>query len=84
MNGVMRRRVLLRLYVACRVLTWITVSAAARASGEFVSSSYRFPDDVDAVMFINSDTDHAPEEILRRRGARACGSVVDPMIAANA
>lgn len=35
-------------------------------AGALRSSIYHFPDDVDAVMFINSDADPPPEEVLRK------------------
>ena len=45
---------------------WDEGSAAGSRAGAFRSSIFHFPDDVDAVMFINSDAAEAPEDILRQ------------------
>jgi CubicO group peptidase (beta-lactamase class C family) len=41
-------------------------SGPGARAGAFRSSIYHFPDDVDAVMFINSDAGPEPEEVLRK------------------
>ena len=45
---------------------WDEGAAPGSRAGAFRSSIFHFPDDVDAVMFINSDTPNAPEGILRQ------------------
>lgn len=45
---------------------WDEGSAPGSRTGAFRSSIFHFPDDVDAVMLINSDTPNAPEELLRK------------------
>jgi CubicO group peptidase (beta-lactamase class C family) len=45
---------------------WDEGSAPGSRAGAFRSSLYHFPDDVDAVMFMNSETGPPPEDILRQ------------------
>jgi CubicO group peptidase (beta-lactamase class C family) len=45
---------------------WDEGSGPAARAGALRSSIFHFPDDVDAVMFINSEAGDAPENILRR------------------
>jgi Beta-lactamase len=44
---------------------WNEGAAPAARAGAFRSSIFHFPDDGEAVMFINSDTDNLPETVLR-------------------
>jgi CubicO group peptidase (beta-lactamase class C family) len=44
---------------------WDEGSAPGSRAGALRSSIFHFPDDVDAVMLINSDTPNPPEDILR-------------------
>jgi len=44
---------------------WDEGNAPGSRAGAFLSSIFHFPDDVDAVMFINSDTPNSPEDVLR-------------------
>jgi CubicO group peptidase (beta-lactamase class C family) len=45
---------------------WDEGSGTGSRAGAFRSSIYHFPDDVDAVMFINSDAPEPPEAILQQ------------------
>jgi hypothetical protein len=45
---------------------WDEGTGAGSRAGAFRSSIYHFPDDVDAVMFVNSEAGDAPEDILRK------------------
>jgi CubicO group peptidase (beta-lactamase class C family) len=45
---------------------WDEGAGAGSRAGALRSSIYHFPDDVDAVMFVNSEAGDAPEDILRK------------------
>ena len=45
---------------------WDEGAATGSRGGAFLASIFHFPDDVDAVMFINSDTANVPEKILQQ------------------
>jgi len=46
--------------------SWDDGDSPGSRAGAFRSSIYHFPDDVDAVMFINSEAGDDPQEILRK------------------